>query len=64
MSDFIQENNNIKETMRTHLIELDEDDSFGVMKDNYILFFQKRLEAFQTELKKRIIIIPNLDVAE
>ena len=63
MSDFIQKNEKINETMRTHLIEL-ENDAFGVMNDNYILFFQKRLEAFQNELKKRLLIIPNVDVVE
>lgn len=64
MTDFVNKNDNIKETMWTHLIALDDNDSFGVMKDNYKKFFKKRLEAYQTELKKRLLIIPNLDVIE
>lgn len=62
MSDFIEKNPNIKETMWTHLIMMDEEDSFGVMSDNYELFFEKRLKAFQSELKDRMMLRPNVDV--
>ncbi len=55
---FRNQNENIKETMKTHLIDLNK----GIMDDDYMTFFNHRVELFQKEFKKRINLIPNLDI--
>lgn len=53
MKEFSKVNSTIEETMKTHLInDLDE---FGVWKNDYDTFFEKRAEAVSNELSKRII---------
>lgn len=53
MKKFIKQNENINETMKTHLI--DDLDKFGILENDYDKFFEKRLEMISLELKKRII---------
>lgn len=53
MSKYINENKYLSETMKTHLIDLD---NFGIKDNNYELFFEKRIEKITEELKKRIIL--------
>ena len=53
MEKFRFENNQIKETMKTHLInDLDE---FGIWNDDFSKFFESRIKSISDELKKRII---------
>lgn len=53
MKKFLDINEQINETMKTHLInDLAE---FGVLEDNYDLFFIERANAISLELEKRII---------
>jgi hypothetical protein len=53
MEDFIKGNKEIGKTMKTHLINnLAE---FGVLNDDYDLFFDRRLTVISKELKNRII---------
>lgn len=53
MKNFLDINDQINETMKTHLInDLSE---FGVLEDNYDLFFTARLNVISNELQKRII---------
>jgi hypothetical protein len=53
MNDFIKKNNKIEKTMETHLINnLAE---FGVLNDDYELFFDRRLTVISNELRDRII---------
>lgn len=51
MKKFIQNNSNIKKTMESHLIDLDD----SVLNDDFDQFFRKRISKIHTELKKRII---------
>jgi hypothetical protein len=53
MKTFSDDNENITETMKSHLI-FDLDD-FGVLTDDYKAFFHQRAIAVSNELKKRII---------
>ena len=53
MKEFIKNNKNISKTMKTHLIT--DLARFGVLDDNYDLFFEKRLEEISKELSSRII---------
>ncbi|HWO95681.1 MAG TPA: DUF262 domain-containing protein [Bacillus sp. (in: firmicutes)] len=53
MGDFKEKNKELNETMKTHLIDLDE---FGVWEDDYDLFFEKRAERVCRELKSKLII--------
>jgi hypothetical protein len=52
MKQFEKSNNNIDETMKTHLI--DNLEGFGVWKDDYELFINKRGEKVLKEIKKRL----------
>jgi len=52
MSGFKKDNSNLEQTMRTHLIDLDQ---FGIWEDDYEKFFEGRCEAISLELKKRVI---------
>ena len=52
MRRFAGKNNKLDSCMRTHLIRLK---TFGVFEDDYDKFFSKRCQAFNRELKKRII---------
>lgn len=52
MSEFKKQNLNINDTMKTHLINLDD---FGIWDDNYELFFYKRAEIISKEIEERII---------
>lgn len=54
MTKFKNDNAALPETMRTHLI--DDLDSFGIWQNDYNLFFVKRIEKFQEQLKKRLIL--------
>lgn len=49
MNTFAKENNNIEETMQTHLISYNEKDEFGIMSDDYEKFFEKRIKRIQKE---------------
>lgn len=53
MGDFKEKNKELNETMKTHLIDLDE---FGVWEDDYDVFFEKRAERVCSELKSKLII--------
>ena len=53
MSEFKNDNDNLSESIKTHLIyDLDE---FGVLSDDYHRFLNKRAAAVRDEIKKRII---------
>lgn len=52
MKDFVTNNKNIEETMKSHLIDLND---FGIWEDNYDLFFQKRAELISHELRSKLI---------
>lgn len=52
MTEFKNQNKELKKTMKTHLIDID---TFGVFDDDYELFFKKRAKAISQELEKRII---------
>ena len=53
MKIFANENPNLQETLKTHLIEnLDE---FGIWLDDYDLFLSKRASVISQELQKRLI---------
>ncbi|MEN8907739.1 MAG: hypothetical protein ABF289_17455, partial [Clostridiales bacterium] len=54
MKSFSKNNENLDETMKSHLIN--DLESFGVWENDYDKFFNSRLEAFSRELKKRLII--------
>lgn len=49
---FMKENQAIDECMKSHLIDVD---SFGVLDDDYDMFYWKRCAALSRELRKRII---------
>lgn len=53
MKKFTKQNENIDETMKTHLIN--DLERFGVLENDYDRFFEQRLKAISKELKKRII---------
>lgn len=53
MKTFSKKNQNIEETMKSHLIE--NLDTFGIWNDDYEAFIKKRAKAVSRELKKRII---------
>ena len=54
MKKFQKDNSELEETMKTHLIgDLTE---FGIWKDDYDTFMQKRAEIISKEIKKRIIV--------
>jgi len=53
MRKFIRQNENINETMKTHLIA--DIEKFGILDNDYDKFFNQRLTAISKELKKRII---------
>jgi hypothetical protein len=52
MKDFDKKNDNLKKTMKSHLIDIERD---GIWNDNYDTFFVNRAKAVSRELKKRII---------
>ncbi|AST91071.1 hypothetical protein BC6307_07160 [Sutcliffiella cohnii] len=52
MSEFQKANRDLENTMKTHLIDLD---NFGIFTDDYDTFLNKRAEAISNELKKKII---------
>lgn len=52
MKKFKKENPNLSETMKTHLINLDD---FGIWRNDYELFLKKRAEIVSKEIEKRII---------
>ncbi len=53
MQKYIDNNQQIKETMKTHLIG--DFDEYGITNDNYEKFFNKRIDAIICELKQRVI---------
>lgn len=53
MKKFVKQNENIDETMKTHLIN--DLEKFGVLENDYDRFFEQRLKAISKELKRRII---------
>lgn len=53
MKSFAKENDQIEETMKTHLIE--DLDGFGIWSDDYEKFSTLRAKAISRELKKRIM---------
>lgn len=53
MKKFKKQNQNLSQSMKTHLINNME--SFGVFEDDYEKFFERRCRAFSKELEKRII---------
>lgn len=54
ITDFQKSNPQLNQALKTHLIG--EPQSWGILSDDYDLFFQKRLEYFRDELKKRLIL--------
>lgn len=57
MKDFSKNNKNLKKAMESHLI--DDIDSFGIWENDYDTFYNKRLERFVEELRKRLVIQDN-----
>ena len=55
MRDFERENQNIISTMKTHLVDID-DDRFGVWNDDYKGFIDRRCKWIARELRKRVIL--------
>lgn len=53
MQEFKEENRQLEKTMRTHLIDID---GFGIWEDDYDVFFKKRIQKIQEQLKERLII--------
>jgi hypothetical protein len=53
MKTFSKENDEIVNTMKTHLI--DDMDDFGIWSDDYNVFVKMRSEAISRELKKRVL---------
>ena len=53
IQDFSKENMQINDSLKSHLIE--DINEFGIIDNNYELFFTKRIEAIHNELKKKII---------
>lgn len=53
MKDFLKQNPDLENAAKSHLIS--DMNKFGIWTDDYDAFFNCRLEAFQKELKKRII---------
>ena len=62
MSDFASLNDNIEQTMETHLIKYNSSDDYGIKRDDYLLFFNERIKAFQQQLLSRIVVNPNIDI--
>jgi hypothetical protein len=54
MKKFIKQNESIDKTMKTHLIN--DLEKFGVLENDYAMFFSKRIKVISNELKKRIIV--------
>lgn len=57
MKDFSKHNKDLKKAMESHLI--DDLDLFGIWKNDYDTFYNKRLERYAEELKKRLVIQEN-----
>lgn len=57
MKKFEVENVSLQETMKTHLI--DDIGDFGIWKDDYNLFFERRVKNIQKAIRDRIIINQN-----
>jgi hypothetical protein len=53
MKEFISKNSDIEKCMSTHLIKMDS--TYGVMTDDYEMFFDARCKAISRELSKRVI---------
>ncbi|SFQ35845.1 hypothetical protein SAMN02910358_01742 [Lachnospiraceae bacterium XBB1006] len=53
MKKFKEDNKNLEATMETHLIDINDS---GIWENNYNIFFEKRIEQLQAQLKKRIIV--------
>ena len=53
IEDFYSKNPQLESALKSHLIG--NPDEWGIMKDDYDMFFNKRIEMFREELKKRII---------
>lgn len=53
MQKYIKENENIVETMKSHLIDIDKS---NLLNDDYDTFFNCRIEDIAKELKKRLIL--------
>jgi len=53
IEEFSKENVSLRDSLKSHLIG--DVNEFGIYKDNYELFFDKRAELIQNELRKRII---------
>jgi hypothetical protein len=53
MKSFVRENDDIIETMKTHLIG--DFDKFGITEDDYMKFFNQRAKIVSRELSKRMI---------
>lgn len=56
MKMFEQENLNLEETMKTHLI--DDLEAYGIWDDDYELFFDHRANRISDEIAKRVIVQP------
>lgn len=54
IADFQKANPQLVEALESHLIG--DPNSWGILSDDYDLFFQKRIESFSKELKKRLIL--------
>jgi len=52
MDSFAARNPALRETMRTHLIDVDE---FGIWENDYDTFFKRRCEVLAAELQRRVI---------
>lgn len=57
IGEFDKLNHNLNDTLKTHLI--DDPSQCGISNDDYDLFFNKRLENYHDELKKRLILNKN-----
>lgn len=57
MKKFKEDNLSIDATMKTHLI--DDIEAFGIWKDDYNMFFEKRVENIRQEIKRRLVVNVN-----
>jgi hypothetical protein len=55
MGKFLKTNSDLEMTMKTHLIEIENLNAFGIWDDNYDLFIQKRADVVSSKISKRII---------
>lgn len=56
ISAFLKENENMKETLKTHLIDLN---TFGIFDDNYDIFLEKRSQLIAKKINAILSYLPS-----